>query len=262
MAFKRIQLGSVDLSGVENKYLWYPVVTLFNHEEAFARNFREAITGTPWEHLVNEIYVPTKHIKEIVTLKDGTQKPKIHHRLGAYSNYVFVRCILTEALWNMLRNTTGVAVILSTGGIPSPIDNKEIRKIKEQQQPEGFTKAELEDMRKKNKAKYIITEIEEDNSLVEEMETVDQKIDYAIENNKIICTPDSEICAKFLEKISDRREVFGFSSEEKCESPWGLFKHNTAFSFEGGKLHLCSKETYDKDKIILNEFDFAKVAEG
>ena len=260
MAFKKIQLGSVDLSGVENKYHWYPVVTLFNHEEAFARNFKESIEGTPLESLVNEIYVPTKLSKEMVTLKDGTKKAKIHHKLGAYSNYVFVRCILTESIWNRLRTTTGVAVVLNTGGIPSPIADKEINKIKEQQKPEGFSKSELKEMAEKYKKKYIVTELEED-SIVNEMQNVDEKIEYAIENKKILCTSDKNVCQKLLDKLSHKAELFGFSTEENCESVWNFFKHNTAFSFENGKLHLVSKETYKDGKIILNEFDFVKIVE-
>jgi len=260
MAFKKNQLGSVDLSGVENKYHWYPVVTLFNHEEAFARNFKEAVTGTSLESLVNEVYVPTKLSKEMVTLKDGTKKERIHHKLGAYSNYVFVRCILTESLWNRLRTTSGVAVILSTGGIPSPIADKEIKKIKEQQKPEGFSKTELKKMAEEYKEKYIITELGED-SIMDEMKNVDEKIDYAIENGKIICTPDKTVCQKLLEKLSFKKELFGFSAEENCESVWNLFKHNTAFAFDNGKIHLVSKETYKEGKFILNEFDFVEVAE-
>ena len=261
MANKRIQLGSVDLSEVENKHCWYPVVTLYNHEENFARNLKDAITDSPLESLVSEIYVPVKISKEMVKLKDGSSKAKNHRQLGAYSGYVFVRCILTEALWNLLRNTTGVAVVLSTGGIPSPITSTEIKKIKKQQKPEGFSQSELKKMAEEYKRKYIVTELKED-SIAEELLNVDEKIENAIKNKKILCTSDKNVCQKLLNKLSRKAELFGFSAEESCESVWNLFKHNTAFSFEDGKLYLANKETYkDEKKIILNELDFVEVVE-
>ena len=258
MANKRIQLGSVDLSGVENKHRWYPVVTLYNHEENFAKNLKEAVTGTTLEHLVSEIYVPVKLSKEMVKLKDGTTKPKIHRQLGAYSSYVFVRCILTETLWNMLRSTTGVAVILSTGGIPSPLTDEEVRKIKEQQKPEGYSNKELQKLAEDYKKNYVITEIDEDDATVGM--NVDQKIEYAIENGMIICTPDRSICKQFLERISNRKEFFGYTSDEECESIWNVFKHNTAFTFNDNVLKFTNKTNEKSGKVILTEFDFAVTA--
>ena len=58
----------------------------------------------------------------------------------------------------MLRTTTGAAVILTTGGIPTPIEQKQIDVIKEHQSPEGFTEEEWIDYAQQLEDKYHITD--------------------------------------------------------------------------------------------------------
>ena len=147
--FKRIVLGKVDLSNVPQKYKWYVVVTKFNYEQKYIKNVREAVAGTDLEHLISDYYIPIKYTKETVTLADGTKKDKIHKVKGAFSNYIFVKCILTERIWNLLRETTGIAVIPNVGGIPKWLEQSDINKIKQKYMPEGFSKEELEKLNEK-----------------------------------------------------------------------------------------------------------------
>ena len=152
--FKRIILGKVDLSGVPQEYKWYTVVTQFNYEEKYIENVQEAVVGTELEHLISEYYVPIKYTKEKIKLGDGATKNKIHKTKGALSNYVFIKCILTESLWNLLRGTTGIAVIPTVGGIPQWLSEEDVRNIKEKQKPEGFTEEELQKFYEKQNKKY------------------------------------------------------------------------------------------------------------
>ena len=89
--------------------------------------------------------------KEIIHKEDGSTKTKIHKVKGCYSNYVFVKCVMTASMWNCLRTTSGASVILSTGGFPTEIAQSEIDKIKEQQKPEGFTEEEINELISKYK---------------------------------------------------------------------------------------------------------------
>lgn len=154
LMFKKIMLGSVDLSVVPKEYVWYTVVTKFNYEEKYIDNVQQAIQDTNLEKLISEYYIPIKYTKEKVKLIDGTEKDKIHKVKGCFSNYVFVKCIMTEKLWNLLRTTTGAAVILSTGGIPSYLYQHDIDMMKQQQCVEGFTKQEEKELKQKQDEKY------------------------------------------------------------------------------------------------------------
>lgn len=138
MANNYNKLALIDLSQVRQDFIWYAVVTQFNHEESFVRNVVEGASGTFLQDYIQQCYIPIKYIKEKVVQKDGTLKDKIHKVKGCYSNYVFVKCIMTSEVWNFLRTRSGAAVILSTGGYPTEISPEEIEKIHKQQAPEGF----------------------------------------------------------------------------------------------------------------------------
>lgn len=146
---KKVSLGSVDLNSVPKDFSWFPVVTQFNYEEKYIENVMLATKGTHFENLIDSYYIPIKFIKKNEFTKNNNWEYKIHKIKGCYSNYVFIKCKLTEDLWNLLRTTTGVAVILSTGGIPVPLSEAEMNHIKYNQRPEGFEKEEEEKLMKK-----------------------------------------------------------------------------------------------------------------
>ena len=148
MAKKPI-LANVDLSNVSQKPCWYTVVVQFNYEQKVVNNICEAIEGTEFENYFEDFYIPIKYTKEMITLADGTKKAKIHKVKGALSNYIFVKCVMNESTWNLIRTTTGVAVIPTTGGFPVAISEFEIEKMKKMQRPVGFSKEELAELQSK-----------------------------------------------------------------------------------------------------------------
>jgi transcription antitermination factor NusG len=156
LMFKKIMLGSVDLSVVPKEYVWYTVVTKFNYEEKYIDNVQQAIQDTNLEKLISEYYIPIKYTKEKIKLVDGTEKDKIHKVKGCFSNYVFVKCIMTEKLWNLLRTTTGASIIISTGGIPSYLYQNDIESMQRQQCIEGFTEQEEKELKQRQKEKYYM----------------------------------------------------------------------------------------------------------
>ena len=151
---KKPMLGAVDLSDVSNEPKWYTIVTQFNYEEKVIENIKDAIAGRNLQEYIYDCFVPIKYKKEIVTLANGTKKEKIKKTKGSYSTYIFLKCILTDSIWNTLRTTTGIAVIPTAGGIPVSVSEDEIRKIKLLQSPEGFSKEELEELKKTENKKY------------------------------------------------------------------------------------------------------------
>ena len=139
MAKKKPILGSVNLDYVGDNFEWYAIVTMFNYEEFYVDNLIQGINGTSLEPLVDEFFVPiTKTLVNSYQVYMQGQKPKITKSKDAYSFYVFIRCKLTEELWCFLRETTGVAVIPTVGGIPQPVPYEEIYKMKCKTLPKGF----------------------------------------------------------------------------------------------------------------------------
>ena len=60
---QKAKLSSVNLSNVKRDYAWYAVVTLFNYEQAYINNVKQAVSGTALKKLVKEHYIPIKYIK-------------------------------------------------------------------------------------------------------------------------------------------------------------------------------------------------------
>ena len=110
---KKTLITKVDLRLIPKQFCWYTIVSAFNHEEVVVQNIKEKIIGTELEPLVHELYIPIKYTKDIAKGKDGKPIYRIHKRKGALSRYVFIKCVLIEEVWNMIRTTAGVSIILS-----------------------------------------------------------------------------------------------------------------------------------------------------
>lgn len=166
---KKTLITKVDLRLIPKQFCWYTIVSAFNHEEVVVQNIKEKIIGTELEPLVHELYIPIKYTKDIAKGKDGKPIYRIHKRKGALSSYVFIKCVLIEEVWNMIRTTAGVSIILSTGGVPAHTSDDKIESLKKQQYMEGFTEEEERKMMEEYKKKYIISEENNDPKYIEEI---------------------------------------------------------------------------------------------
>lgn len=147
-------LANVNLNNVKRDYAWYTVVTLLNCEESYIRNLKDAVAGSEMENYVKEYYVPLQYVKDSRKLIDGSKKERIKKVRGDYSTYVFVKCILTSRMWNILRTTSGAAVVLTSGGYPSEVSEESIAKIRRQQAPINLTDSEVRRVTAETKALY------------------------------------------------------------------------------------------------------------
>jgi transcription antitermination factor NusG len=143
----RSLLTTVNLSTVKRDYAWYTIATLVNCEESYIRNLKDAIAGAGLSDYVKEYYVPFQYVKDKAT-------GKIKKNKGDYSGYVFVKCILTAKVWNTLRTTRGVAVVLTAGEIPAEIDADSLNTIRQHNAPIGFTPDEAYALKKELRSQY------------------------------------------------------------------------------------------------------------
>lgn len=254
MSLFKKKLGSVDLSNVSEGFAWYTIVTYFNSEEVVVRAIREKFINSPLGKNINEIYLPMKYVKEKIHLQDGMTKEKTKKVKGAFANYIFIRCILTEGLWNALRSVQGISIILTTGGIPEPIDDEAVAKIRRQQAPEGFSLSELLALRQKIRQASIITPL---NFPIDDAQmSFEEKVALAIEQDFLIGTPKKKVCQQFLDYLSEHNFWAGEDFDSPCENVWEMFKEHTAFylDIDGNLTFVQSKQK--EDVIFLSEEDF------
>ena len=140
-------LATVNLSQVRRTYTWYTVATMVNCEESYVRNLKDAFAGAGLSNYVKEYFIPIQYVKDANT-------GKIKKHKGDYSGYVFVKCILTAKVWNILRTTRGVAVVLTAGGVPVEIDADKLNIIRQHNAPVGLSHQEKQSLKEELNGLY------------------------------------------------------------------------------------------------------------
>jgi transcriptional antiterminator NusG len=102
---------------------WYAVHTYAGYEEKVADSIRQRIEGVDMADKIFDVLVPKEKMIEIKNGKRRVVEKKI------FQGYVLVQLKLTEDAWYIIRNTPGVTGFVGSGTTPTPVSDKEIRKI-------------------------------------------------------------------------------------------------------------------------------------
>jgi transcriptional antiterminator NusG len=112
-----------------NRYLnqdraWYAVSTRAGYEDKVSESIQQRLSSLEFEGRIFDSLVPKEKQIEI---KNG--KRKVVDR-KIFLGYILVEMKLTEETWYIIRNTPGVTGFVGTSTQPTPVDNKEVAKIK------------------------------------------------------------------------------------------------------------------------------------
>ena len=106
---------------------WYILQAYAGYEGRVEQTINEKLKIEVFEHLVDEIFIPSE---DIVKTKDG-QKRKINQKY--FPGYVLVRMELTPELWHLLMEINrGSGFIGGTQKNPLPLEDVELEKIRSQ----------------------------------------------------------------------------------------------------------------------------------
>lgn len=103
---------------------WYAISTYSGYEDKVADSINQRVNSVEMADKIFEAIVPKEKQIEI---KNG--KRKIVDR-KILQNYVLVDMKLSDETWYIIRNTPGVTGFVGTGTQPTPVSEKEIKKIK------------------------------------------------------------------------------------------------------------------------------------
>lgn len=109
-------------------FRWYVLHVYSGFEKKVAESIREQSVKKGLEADFEEILVPTE---KVVEMRRGT---KINSERKFFPGYVLLKMNLTDAAWNMVKNTAKVTNFLGSGGRPLPISQKEADNILNQVQ--------------------------------------------------------------------------------------------------------------------------------
>ena len=100
---------------------WYVVHTYSGYENKVASSLEAVIENRNLRDMIQDVKIP---VETVVELKDGKRK-ETENKL--YPSYVFVKMILTDETWYIVRNTRGVTGFVGASSQkPSPLSQKEV----------------------------------------------------------------------------------------------------------------------------------------
>jgi len=120
---------------------WYVIHTYAGYEDQVAENILQRAANLKLQEYIFEVIVPKEKQVEI---KNGKRKT-IEKR--SFPGYVFVRMVVTDESWYVVRNTPSVTGFLGSGVRPTAIPDSEVAQIKmrmERDEPEHTVDLKLD----------------------------------------------------------------------------------------------------------------------
>ena len=102
---------------------WYVVHTYSGYENAVAAAVLKAAENRKMQELITEVNIPMETVTEI---SDGSEKTV---ERKTYPGYVFVKMVMTDESWHLVRNARGATGFVGSDGKPVPLTEKEILDI-------------------------------------------------------------------------------------------------------------------------------------
>ncbi|MGL5617553.1 MAG: transcription termination/antitermination protein NusG [Metamycoplasmataceae bacterium] len=133
------------------KMEWYMVSTVSKKEENVIENLKNKISAEGMNHLFEDFKIfkqPIITSAELLKKSKGKEyKIKMENM---YKGYIFVKVVMTDEAWFLIRNTENVTGLVGSSGKgtkPTPISERQIRKSIEM---EKLKNKEFKDLEYKN----------------------------------------------------------------------------------------------------------------
>ncbi len=99
---------------------WYVAHTYSGYENNVKANIEKTIENRNLQDLILDVKVPTEEVCE----QKGEEKKITTRKI--YPGYVFVKMVMTDESWYIVRNTRGVTGFVGPGSKPVPLTEAEI----------------------------------------------------------------------------------------------------------------------------------------
>lgn len=99
---------------------WYVVHTYSGYENAVAAAVLKAAENRRMQELITEVSIPVETVTEHTENGEKTMERK------TYPGYVFVKMILTDESWHLVRNVRGATGFVGSDGKAVPLTEQEI----------------------------------------------------------------------------------------------------------------------------------------
>lgn len=107
-----------------NDAKWYIVHTYSGYENKVMTDLEKVVENRGMQDLIYEIKVPTETVEEVGA--DGKVKQS---ERKIFPGYVFIKMIVTDDSWYVVRNTRGCTGFVGPASKPVPLTEQEVQKL-------------------------------------------------------------------------------------------------------------------------------------
>jgi len=104
----------------QEKPKWYVIHTYSGYENKVKTNIEQIVENRNMYDKIQEVLVPVQEEIEIKNNKEKITQHKI------YPGYVFLKMIMDDDTWYVVRNTRGVTSFVGPGSKPVPLTEQEV----------------------------------------------------------------------------------------------------------------------------------------
>ncbi len=102
---------------------WYVLRVQSGREDRVAENLRKRVRAAGLDEQVTQVLVPTETISEIKNGKKRTRKRKL------YPGYLVCEMEVTDDVWFLIRETSGIGDFVGAHGRPAPMAPHEVESV-------------------------------------------------------------------------------------------------------------------------------------
>ena len=102
---------------------WYVAHTYSGYENKVKDNIEKTIENRDMRDIIVDVRVPTEEVTE----QKGEELKTVTRK--TYPGYVFVKMVMTDESWYIVRNTRGVTGFVGPGSKPVPLSDSEVEAI-------------------------------------------------------------------------------------------------------------------------------------
>ena len=112
-----------DINEMNEGLRWYVAHTYSGYENKVKTNLEKIIENRGIGDLIQTVKIPT----EIVVEMTDKGEKEIERKL--FPSYVFVKMVMNDEMWHIIRNTTGVTGFVGPGSRPVPLTDEEVERM-------------------------------------------------------------------------------------------------------------------------------------
>ena len=110
-------------SNISKNAKWYVVHTYSGYENKVKTNLEKIVDNRNLHDYIIDVKVPTEEVEET----KGDVKKTVTRKI--FPGYVLIKMVMTDDIWYIIRNTTGVTGFVGPGSKAVPLTDEEVEAL-------------------------------------------------------------------------------------------------------------------------------------